>query len=63
LIYSEAFDNLPPEARDYLYRRLWEVLNGKDTSATFARLNAEDRKAIRQILLATKSGLPEYWRE
>jgi hypothetical protein len=63
LIYSEAFDNLPPEARDYLYRRVWEVLNGKDTSATFARLNAEDRKAIRQILLATKSGLPEYWRE
>jgi len=63
LIYSEAFDNLPPEARDYLYRRLWEVLSGKDTSAPFARLNAEDRKAIRQILLATKTGLPEYWRE
>ncbi|MDQ3010503.1 MAG: hypothetical protein M3X11_07350 [Acidobacteriota bacterium] len=62
LIYSEAFDNLPSEAREYLYRRLWDVLNGKDTSPAFARLNAEDRKAIREILLATKPNLPKYWR-
>lgn len=63
LIYSEAFDNLPPESLDYMYRRLWEVLNGKDTSPAFARLSAENRKAIREILLATKSNLPKYWRE
>ncbi|MEP7340889.1 MAG: hypothetical protein ABI977_24370 [Acidobacteriota bacterium] len=63
LIYSESFDKLPPETLDYLYRRLWEVLNGKDISPTFARLSAEDRKAIREILLATKPGLPKYWRE
>ncbi|MEO6723980.1 MAG: hypothetical protein ABIU20_00780 [Blastocatellia bacterium] len=63
LIYSEAFDNLPPETLDYVYRRLWDVLNGKDISLTFARLSAEDRKAIREILLATKLNLPKYWRE
>lgn len=63
LIYSEAFDNLPPEARDYLYRQLWEVLRGKETSARFARLTAEDRQAVLEILLATKPNLPGYWRE
>jgi hypothetical protein len=63
LIYSEAFDNLPPETLDYIYRRLWDVLNGKDGSSAFARLSVEDRKAIREILLATKLGLPKYWRE
>lgn len=63
LIYSEAFDNLPPEALSYVYRRLLEVLNGKDTSSTFAHLNTADRKAIREILLVTKSNLPKDWRE
>lgn len=63
LIYSEAFDGLPAEARDYIYRRLWDVLNGKDASASFAQLSAADRQAVREILLATKKGLPDYWRK
>jgi hypothetical protein len=54
---------LPPEARDYVYRQLWAILGGKETSARFARLTAEDRQAVREILLATKSNLPGYWRE
>ncbi|HTM50524.1 MAG TPA: hypothetical protein VL285_17640 [Bryobacteraceae bacterium] len=62
LIYSEAFDNLPPAARDRIYRRLWEVLTGEDRDAAFARLSAEDRRAILEILLDTKKGLPDYWR-
>ena len=63
MIYSEAFDNLPPEARDYLYRRLWEILRGRETDPRFARLAPADRQAVREILLATKSNLPGYWRE
>jgi len=61
LIYSEAFDNLPSLAREYVYRRLLEVLTGRDQSPAFARLTAEDRRAILDILLATKPGLPEEW--
>ena len=61
LIYSEAFDNLPDKARDRVYLRLWEVLSGKDRSPAFARLAASDRKAILEILLDTKKGLPTYW--
>lgn len=63
LIYSEAFDALPNEARDYLYRRLWEVLSGKDASRRFAYLKSDERQAIREILLATKKGLPAYWQK
>lgn len=61
LIYSEAFDALPSLAREYVYRRLLEVLTGRDQSPAFARLNAEDRHAILDILLATKPGLSKYW--
>jgi hypothetical protein len=62
LIYSAAFDALPAPARDRIYRRLWEVLTGADQTPAFSRLTATDWKAIHQILLATKSDLPAYWR-
>jgi len=62
LIYSEAFDQMPEIAPDRVYRRLWEVLAGRDAQPKFANLSREDRKAIIEILLATKKGLPEYWR-
>ena len=61
LIYSKSFDALPAEAKDQVYRRLWDVLSGADQSKSFAHLTQEDRTAIREILLATKTGLPEYW--
>ena len=61
LIYSEAFDELPEITRDRVYRRLWEILTGRDTSAKFAKLSSEDRKAIFEILRDTKKGLPDYW--
>jgi len=61
LIYSEAFDALPGEMKDFVWRRLWEVLaEGKDAEK-FAHLSAEDRGAILAILRETKTGLPDYW--
>jgi hypothetical protein len=62
LIYSASFDGLPKPALDYIYRRLWEVLSGKDTSEQFARLTSEDRRAILEILRDTKANLPEYFK-
>jgi hypothetical protein len=61
MIYSEAFDAMPAAAKDRIYRRLWEVLSGKDTTAPFAHLSPADRKAIYEILRTTKPGLPSYW--
>jgi hypothetical protein len=61
LIYSEAFDALPEPAKGYVYHRLLEVLTGQDQSPGFAHLTTQDRRAILEILLATKQELPAEW--
>ena len=63
LIYTQSFEELPEPAKGYVYHRLLEILSGKDQSPDFAKLSEEDRRAIFEILLATKSGLPEEWRD
>jgi hypothetical protein len=63
LIYSTQFTALPPPAKELIYRRLWEVLNGRDESEAFRALAETDRRAIREILIATKPDLPTYWRD
>ena len=63
LIYSEAFDAIPGPAKDYIYRRLFEVLSGREQGPEFASLSGEDRKAILEILVATKAGVPEEWKQ
>ena len=63
LIYDEPFDALPQYALDRIYRRLYEVLSGKDQAAEYARLTGEDRKAILEILRDTKKSLPDYFRQ
>ncbi len=62
MIYSDAFDALPPEAKDAIYRRLWQVLSGADRDKKYARLSAADRRAVVEILRDTKKGLPEYFK-
>lgn len=62
LIYSEAFDALPEPVKEKIYQRLHDILTGKDTSPEFASLSAADRRAILEILLETKPGLPAYWK-
>ena len=57
LIYSKSFDAMPGELKDYVNRRVREVLTGEDKSADFQHLSAEDRTAILEILRETK---PEF---
>lgn len=59
LIYSQGFDALPAYAKEYVYRRLAQILSGADTSATFRHLSAPERQAISEILRSTK---PDYAR-
>ncbi len=63
MIYSEAFDSMPPMALDRIYRKLYDVLTGQEKRANFARLHDEDRRAVYEILLETKANLPDYWRQ
>jgi hypothetical protein len=63
LIYSPAFDALPPAAKEPLYRRLWDVLSGGERAERYRRaLSREDRQAIVEILRDTKKDLPEYFK-
>ena len=61
LIYSRSFDALPDEAKNVVFRRMWEILSGADCSREFAHLSDEDRTAILEILRETKPGLPAEW--
>ena len=54
LVYSEAFDALPDEAKERVFRRFWEVLAGVDRSGQFDHLSVMDRSAILEILRDTK---------
>lgn len=62
LIYSDAFDALPPQALDAVYRGLWQVLSGQSTDKAFASISASDRQSVLEILRTTKSNLPAYFR-
>jgi hypothetical protein len=62
MIYSKAFDALPPQAREAFYRRLWAVLSGNVDDTRYTLISSGDRAAIIEILAATKSGLPDYFR-
>jgi len=62
MIYDPAFDALPDVAKEQVYRKLFDVLTGKDTSEKYARISMQDRRAILEILRDTKPGLPSYWR-
>jgi hypothetical protein len=61
LIYSEAFDAFPVSLKELLYARLWNILNGNDSSPEFQSISAATRTALREILSQTKSDLPSYW--
>jgi len=57
LVYSPAFDQLPPPVKTRVVQRLHDVLTGRDTTKPFQHLSADDRRAILEILTETKPGL------
>jgi len=64
LIYSPAFDALPPLAKAPIYRRMWEVLSGQEQDPRYrAALSLADRRAIVEILRDTKKDLPPYFHD
>jgi hypothetical protein len=61
MIYSPAFDGMPTNVKDAVYSLIWQILSGQETNARYRRLSLEDRKAVAEILLETKKGLPSYF--
>jgi len=62
MIYSEAFDGMPDDARAAVYRRMWAVLSGAEKDRKYARLTAASRQAVIEILRATKPETAAYFR-
>ena len=52
---------MPALARDAVYARMWEVLSGRDKQPRYRVLSLADRRAVVEILRATKPGLPDYF--
>jgi hypothetical protein len=61
MIYSDLFDALQPPIRERVYSRLYDVLTGKDPAAIYDGLSASDRKAVLEIVAATKPDAAAYW--
>ena len=61
LIYSEPFDALPDAARTKIYARMFAILSGRDVDARYQHLSEQDRRAVLDILVKTKKGLPSYF--
>ncbi|HKB05997.1 MAG TPA: hypothetical protein VKD90_27630, partial [Gemmataceae bacterium] len=62
LVYSDAFQKLPAEIKDYALKRMYAILTGAESQAEFAHLTADDRRAIREILADTLPDKPDYWK-
>jgi hypothetical protein len=61
LVYSPAFDALPPVVKTPIYQRLWEVLSGETAEPRYRSLSQADRRAVVEILRDTKPDLPPYF--
>jgi hypothetical protein len=62
MIYTPAFDALPAAARDAAYRRLQEILGGREKHARYAHLTPAIRQSLIEILRDTKKDLPASFR-
>jgi hypothetical protein len=59
MVYSDAFDALTPDVKAALYRRMIDVLSNDRAYAAYAHVTADDRRAVVEILRATKTDFPQ----
>jgi hypothetical protein len=62
LVYSDAFQKLPPPIKEHVLKRAYAILRGESGAKEFAHLSAADRDAIREILADTLPDRPAYWK-
>ena len=62
LIYSASFDALPEELRERFWSRMDTALAATNPIGRFKHIGPEEGSAIREILAATKPGVPAAWR-
>lgn len=60
MVYSAAFDGLPDDVREMVYRRMKQILSGDERDKRYAHL-ASTRSTIVEILRGTKKNLPVWF--
>jgi hypothetical protein len=63
MVYSLTFQHLTAPLKQTVLTRLWNVLDGKDTSGHFDYLTTTERGHIRRILAETLPGAPPEWKK
>ncbi len=61
MIYSKSFEALPQEMKEYVWKRLSEILTGKEPKGKYPNLTTEDQQAVLEILLDTKPEFRAWW--
>jgi hypothetical protein len=61
MIYSPVFAGLPPEMKQRVYAMLGQALNLTAANPEFTYLPLPEKRAIRDILKATLTDLPQGW--
>ena len=62
MVYSRAFEGLPRALKEEFYHRLWKILTEPGGVEGFDHLEKDEKARIREILVETKKGLPDYWK-
>ena len=62
LIDSRAFDSLPAEVKDYVYRRLWEILDGRGTARKTRNSPRKIARRSSRFSARRSRELPDYWK-
>jgi hypothetical protein len=60
MVYSEAFNGLPPAVEEAVYQRIVDLLSENNAQSEEARRSADDRRAILEILTETKPDSPRH---
>jgi len=60
MVYSEAFEGLSPAVKKAVYGRMIDILSGNDAHGRYARVSADDRRAVLEILRDTKPDFPGH---
>ncbi|MCA1962719.1 MAG: hypothetical protein LDL31_02095 [Prosthecobacter sp.] len=62
MLYTESWQQLPPELKERVYYKMAEGLREQNPSAIGAHIPVPEKLAIRSILKETLPGLPSWWR-
>jgi hypothetical protein len=62
MLYTDSWQKLPQVLKDRVYYKMAEGLRDVNPNAAFNHLPSDEKRAIRNILKETLSGLPSWWR-